>query len=365
MYSMKAILLAGGVGTRLRPLTLNTPKPIVPIFDRPFLFHQIDLLKTIPEIDEIILSLNYQPTEIKSLIGNGETVGLPIRYMVEPKPLGTGGAIKYATDGTNETVLVFNGDVLTQLDLGAVLELHKTCGALATIVLTPVDNPTQYGLVETDQTGHVRRFLEKPTADEVTCNTINAGIYVLEPSTFGRIPFSTKYSIERSYFPSLIEHKETFVAYIQDGYWLDIGTPAHYLRAHRDIMTGRYIAQPFLDDSVGQVVVDPTASVDTGAVLENPCFIGASARIEAGARIGANSVISRGVAVRENATIDGAIILPGTTIGRSVMVRHSIVGQDSIIDSHAMVGPNVVLGDKSVLTPYTRTGNGFSLTSKS
>src|SRR6266550_2662730 len=198
---MKAILLAGGKGTRLRPLTVHTPKPIVPIFDRPFLHYQLDLLKQVPEIDEVILSLNYQPRRIEE---------------------------------------VFNGDVLTQLDLAAVIALHRERQAKATIVLTPVDNPTAYGLVETDAHGNVQRFLEKPNADEITCDTINAGIYVLEPDTFDRIPKDTPWSIERSFFPSLIERKETFVAYVYRGYWIDIGTPEKYMQVHRDIMDRHY-----------------------------------------------------------------------------------------------------------------------------
>src|SRR5512138_2011529 len=246
---MKAILLAGGKGTRLRPLTLHTPKPIVPIFDRPFLYYQIDLLRQIPEVDEIILSLNYQPRRIEEIFGDGSELGIKIRYVVEPAPLGTAGAIKYAGDNLTESVVVFNGDVLTQIDLAAVLALHRERKARATIVLTPVENPTAYGLVETDADGNIRRFLEKPKPDEITCNTINAGIYVLEPETFDRIPKDTPWSIERSFFPSLIERDETFVAYVYRGYWIDIGTPEKYMQVHRDIMDGRYVpprAAPFV-----------------------------------------------------------------------------------------------------------------------
>src|SRR3982751_1289113 len=192
---MKAILLAGGKGTRLRPLTVHTPKPIVPILNRPFLYYQIDLLKQIPEIDEVILSLNYQPRRIEEIFGEGEGLGIRVRYVVEPMPLGTGGAIRYA------------GDALTQVDLAAVLRLHRERKAKATIVLTPVDNPRAYGLVETDAQSNIKRFLEKPGEDEITCNTINAGIYVLEPDTFDRIPKDTAWSIERSFFPSLIDRK--------------------------------------------------------------------------------------------------------------------------------------------------------------
>src|SRR5215472_4302186 len=267
---MKAILLAGGKGTRLRPLTLHTPKPIVPILGRPFLYYQIDLLKQIPEIDEVILSLNYQPRRIEEIVGEGEGLGIRVRYVVEPMPLGTGGAVRYAGDSLTESVVVFNGDVLTQVDLAAVLRLHRERKAKATIVLTPVENPRAYGLVETDREGNIQRFLEKPGDSEITCNTINAGIYVLEPDTFDRIPKDTAWSIERSFFPSLIERGETFVAYVYRGYWIDIGTPEKYAQVHRDIMDGRYAAAPFNGGAAGRQWLSAGSRIEPGATLAGP-----------------------------------------------------------------------------------------------
>ena len=262
---MKAILLAGGKGTRLRPLTLHTPKPIVPIFNRPFLHYQIDLLKQVPGLNEVILSLNYQPRRIEDVFGDGRGVGLPIRYLVEPQPLGTGGAIKFAEPHLDGPVIVFNGDVLTEIDLNAVLALHRSRKAKATIVLTPVENPTAYGLVETAPDGAVQRFLEKPKPDEITTNNINAGIYVLEPDTFDRIPKDTPYSIERSYFPSLVERGEAFVAYVYKGYWIDIGTPEKYTQVHRDIMSGAFSAAPFA--GAKDAVIAEGAKIEEGAVV--------------------------------------------------------------------------------------------------
>ena len=268
------MLLAGGFGTRLRPLTLHTPKAIVPIFDRPFLHYQLDLLQQLPEIDEVILSLNYQPDAIERVAGDRRGGGPRVRYLVEPQPLGTGGAVKFAAPYLDGTVVVFNGDVLAGVDLRAVVDRHRSRGARATIVLTPVDNPSAYGLVETDAAGNVRAFREKPDPDEITCDTINAGIYVLEPDTFDRIPPGTKYSIERRYFPSLVERGETFVAYVERGYWIDIGTAAKYMQVHRDIMAGRCAAHPFAGRAAAEPLVDPTAAVDGGARVEPPCFIG-------------------------------------------------------------------------------------------
>jgi NDP-sugar pyrophosphorylase family protein len=350
---MKAILLAGGKGTRLRPLTLHTPKPIVPIFDRPFLHYQIDLLRQIPEVDEIILSLNYQPRRVEEVFGDGSDLGIRIRYLVEPSPLGTAGAIKYAEQYLNDSVIVFNGDVLTQVNLAEVIALHRSRKARATIVLTPVENPRAYGLVETDAEGNVRRFLEKPDPDQITCDTINAGIYVLEPDTFDRIPRDTAWSIERSYFPSLVERQETFVAYVYRGYWIDIGTPAKYLQVHRDIMDGRFNAPPF--DAIGsQPWVAASARVEDGASLDGPCFVADGAVIKAGARLRAYSVVGRQCHIEEEAVVDGGILWANCWVGREAHVGASVLGRHCHVGRNASVPGGSVLGDKSVLTDYTR-----------
>jgi NDP-sugar pyrophosphorylase family protein len=350
---MKAILLAGGKGTRLRPLTIHTPKPIVPIFQRPFLHYQLDLLKQVPEIDEVVLSLNYQPRRIEEIFGDGSAAGLNIRYVVEPAPLGTAGAVRYAGESLHESVVVFNGDVLTEVDLAAVIRLHRERRAKATIVLTPVDNPTAYGLVETDADGDVRRFLEKPNPDEITCNTINAGIYVLEPDTFDRIPNDTAWSIERSFFPSLIERGETFVSYIDRGYWIDIGTPEKYMQVHRDIMDGRYRTVPFADEP-SSAWISPQARVEDGATLEAPCFVDEGAVIKSGARIGAYSVIGRQCHIEEHAIVEDAVVWADCRISQDAIVRRSILGRHCHIGRSAVVEDGVVLGDKSVVTDYSR-----------
>ena len=350
---MKAIMLAGGKGTRLRPLTIHTPKPIVPIFERPFLHYQLDLLKKVPEIDEVVLSLNYQPRRIEEIFGDGGESGLGIRYVVEPVPLGTGGAVRYAGEALRESVVVFNGDVMTQVDLAAVIRLHRERRAKATIVLTPVDNPSAYGLVETDADGNVRRFLEKPNPDEITCDTINAGIYVLEPDTFDRIPKDVPWSIERSFFPSLIERRDTFVAHVDRGYWIDIGTPEKYQQVHRDIMDGRYRAAPFTN---GQHTawVSPQAKVEEGAIVEGPCFIDEGTVVKTGARIAPYSVVGRQCHIEEHAVIDRSIIWANTRVSQEAVVRRSILGRHCHIGRNASVEDNVVLGDKSVVTDYSR-----------
>jgi NDP-sugar pyrophosphorylase family protein len=355
---MKAILLAGGKGTRLRPLTIHTPKPIVPIFDRAFLHYQLDLLKQVPEIDEVILSLNYQPRRIEEMFGDGDDAGISIKYVVEPAPLGTAGAIRYAGESLRESVVVFNGDVLTEVDLAAVIALHRERKARATIVLTPVENPTAYGLVETDAHGNIQRFLEKPNPDEITCDTINAGIYILEPDTFDRIPKDTPWSIERSFFPSLIERHETFLAYVYRGYWIDIGTPEKYSQVHRDIMDGRFVghrktgAPPFAH-TPGAHWISPDAKIEERAIVEGPCFIDEGATVKAGARIGPYSVIGRQCHIEEHAVVERAIIWANTRVSQEAVVRGAILGRQCHVGRNARVEHEVVLGDKSVITDFS------------
>jgi NDP-sugar pyrophosphorylase family protein len=354
VVAMKAILLAGGKGTRLRPLTIHTPKPIVPIFERPFLHYQLDLLKQVPEIDEVILSLNYQPRRIEELFGDGSDSGLALRYVVEPAPLGTAGAVRYAGESLRESVVVFNGDILTKVDLAAVIALHRERKAKATIVLTPVPNPSAYGLVETEPDGRIRRFLEKPKADEITCDTINAGIYVLEPDTFDRIPKDTPWSIERSFFPSLIERSESFVAYVYRGYWIDIGTPEKYMQVHRDIMDGRYTSPALPFSGNGQVWVSPQARIEEGVTLAGPCFVDEGTVVKAGATIGPYAVVGRQCHIEEQAIVDHAIVWANSRVSQEATVRGSILGRHAHIGRNATVQDGVVLGDKSVVTDYSR-----------
>jgi len=332
---MKGLILAGGQGTRLRPLTINTPKPIVPVANSPFLLYQIDLMKS-GGIDEIILSLSYQPRKIEDLLKDGTDYGVYIRYAVEAAPLGTGGAFKYAEEHINATTVVFNGDVLTALDLAAVIAHHRRYGAVATIVLTPVENPSAYGLVETSREGWVQRFIEKPGPDEITCNTINAGVYVLEPSVLQYMPKNEPYSFERGLFPTLLDHKEKVLSYILDKYWIDIGTPAKYLEVHHDILSNRF-ASPRAAEIARQ----------NGNIIDQDVVIREGARIE-------NSVIGRNCKIAEGAHIVDSIVWAGTTIDPEARMNKAIVGKGCFIGRAAVLRPGVVLGDKTVITDYSQ-----------
>ena len=349
---MKALLLVGGQGTRLRPLTIHAPKSIVPIFNRPFLHYQLDLIKKVPEIDEVILSLNYQPHRIEEVFGDGREAGIKIRYVVEPTPLGTAGGVRYAAQGVRDTIVVFNGDVLTQVDLQGLIDFHRGRGARATIVLTPVENPTAYGLVETDPASHILRFLEKPKPEEITCNTINAGIYVLEPETFDRIPADVAWSIERSFFPSFIERGETFLASIYRDYWIDIGTPEKYVQVHRDIMDGRYLMPPFNGQS-RLAWVSPSAQVAPGATLDGPLFVDDGCVVEAGARLGPYTVVGKNSRIEESAHLSGAIVWAESHIGREARITDCIIGRSARIGRNAQLSGGV-LGDSTSIADYSR-----------
>lgn len=346
---MQALILAGGKGTRLRPLTVYTPKPIVPICNRPFLLYQIDTLKR-AGITDITLSLSYQPHKIEQQLGDGSDFGVHLKYATEPQPMGTAGAYKYAEDLIREPTVVFNGDILTDLDLKAVIREHDERGATATIVLTPVENPGAYGLVETETDGRVRRFLEKPKPEEITVNTINAGTYVLHPRVLDYIPAGENHSFEYGLFPTLLERGEKFYAHVPaKTYWLDIGTPQRYLQAHDDLLNNR-VTRMRLKNRRGDFDAATIAEIDELSMIGDDCTIKPGAQI-------INSVLGQGCYVEEKAQVVDSIIWPHTRIGAGAQVTGAIVGRGCHIGRAATVGKGSVLGDKTSLTDYTQTGD--------
>lgn len=346
---MQALILAGGKGTRLRPLTVYTPKPIVPICNRPFLLYQIDTLRR-AGITDITLSLSYQPLKIEQQLGNGSDFGVQLRYTTEPQPMGTAGAYKYAEGLIREPTVVFNGDILTDLDLKAVIREHDQRQATATIVLTPVDNPSAYGLVETEKDGRVRRFLEKPKADEITVNTINAGTYVLNPSVLDHIPDGENHSFEYGLFPKLLERGEKFYAHLPNRtYWMDIGTPERYLQVHDDLLNNR-VARIHLKNRRGEFDAATIAEIDDISMIGDDCTVKPGARI-------VNSVLGQGCYVEERAQITNSVVWPHTRIGAGAQVYGAIIGRGCHIGRAATVGNGAVLGDKTSLTDYTQIGD--------
>lgn len=350
---MKAVILAGGEGTRLRPLTLTLPKPVVPVVDRPLLRHQIDLLSRVG-VAEIVFSVAYRPEKVQAAFGDGSQLGKRIHYAVEETPLGTGGAVKNAEALLDSTTLVFNGDVLTDVDLPAVVAAHRQSGARATLVLVPVPNPSAYGLVETDPSGRVLRFVEKPSPSQVTTNTINAGIYVLETAALALMPRAVSHSIERSFFPALLARGDLVRGYVHHGYWIDIGTPDNYLQVHRDILRQRFpVSLAGRAERGGWI--DPSASVAAGAELEGPFFIGPGCSLEAGARVGPDAVLVSEVSLGAGASVNDSVLWPRCQLGPAARAAGALLGQGVRLGRQAFAGPGCVLGEGSVLSDFTRT----------
>jgi NDP-sugar pyrophosphorylase family protein len=351
---VKAIILAGGEGTRLRPLTLTTPKPVVPVVDRPFLTHQLDLLRSVG-ITDVVFSVAYRPERVQAIFGDGTGVGSRITYAIEDTPLGTGGAVKNAEPHLDDVTVVFNGDVLTDVDLPAVVERHRSTGAAATIVLTPVANPSAYGLVEFDADFRIRRFLEKPKPEEITTDTINAGIYVLQTAALELMPPGVSYSIERGFFPALLARGDRVTAFVHRGYWIDIGTPDKYLQVHRDVLDGRFPVQ-LLGESDRGGWRDPSAYVDPGARLEPPFYIGPGCRVAAGATVGPRATLTRTVTVDAGARVSDSVAWTGSHIGENAAVDGALLAEHVHCAANSVVRPGAVLGQGAVLPPFSRTG---------
>ena len=344
---MQALILAGGKGTRLRPLTMHTPKPIVPIASHPFLLYQIELIKR-AKVRDVILSLSYQPQKIEDKLGDGTDYGVKISYTVETSPLGTAGAYRHAAGLIRETTVVFNGDVLTDIDMNEVIRFHRERNATATIVLTPVANPTAYGLVETDGESRVRRFLEKPKPEEVTCNTINAGIYILEPRVLEYVPEGEPFMFEYGVFPQLLERGEPFYAYTWRGYWRDIGTAASYLKANMDVLAGEVNLLPRPHFERGEKF-DATAEIDATSIVDPSCTLKAGAQV-------INSVISRNCYIEDHARIENSVVRGGSRIGSGATLDGVVVGKSCHIGRSVTIANGAVLGDKSVITDYSQAG---------
>ena len=273
---MKAVILVGGKATRLLPLTCNIPKAIIPVLNIPFLVHVIQHLSR-HQVKDIILAEGHLAQPIEGYLGDGSRLGVKLGYVVEDAPRGTAGAIKNAEKYLDKTFLVLNGDIITDLNITAMIDFHRENRAKATIALAPVDDPTSYGLIETGTEGRVTRFLEKPGWDEVTTNMINAGTYVLEPDVLTEIPPDTVVSIERQTFPQLLAGGEPIYAYSSPAYWIDIGTPEKYLQLHRDLLNGK--CRQYGTGAPDEVVVGEQSDIHPTAQIKGPVVIGANCSI--------------------------------------------------------------------------------------
>ncbi len=350
---LQAVILAGGLGTRLRPLTLDRPKPVVPLLNVPFLCYQLGLLGA-HGVRDVILSVSHRPEVIRATMAREDLGDVQLREVVEVEPLGTAGGVRNAADLVDGRVVVLNGDVLTDVDLSAMLAAHEARGAAATIYLTPVENPTAYGLVELEPDGRVRRFLEKPGWEEVTTNTVNAGVYVLEREILDLIPKGQAHSIEREFFPHLLERGVPFYGFVSEGYWLDIGTPAKYLEAQQDLLVRRLRAHVEPAGREGlRGWIDPTATVAPSARIRGPVAIGPGCRVEADATVGPGAVLGAGCRIGAGAEVEGAVLWEDVEVGAAARLAGCLIGRGVWIGAHARVTAGTILGDGTRLTDYS------------
>ena len=359
---MQAVILVGGEGTRLRPLTSTVPKPVVPLVDRPFIVYMLEWLRG-HGVDDVIMSCGFLATSVRNVLGDGSQLGIRLRFVEEPEPRGTAGALKFAESFLDERFLMLNGDVLTDIDLGAQMAQHERTGARGTLALVPVADPSAYGLVRLDGDNAVREFLEKPSADTIDTNLISAGAYVLERSVLELIPPDRNVSIEREVWPALVG--EGLYGFPADAYWLDIGTPDRYLQGTFDILEGNVATA--VRDRLGDtfLAIDETAVVD-GRVVP-PAVVERGARLAHGAHVGSLVVLGDGVSVGENTTVERAVVLQGAEVGANCLLRDCIVGpgvrigDNTQITGGAVLGEGVTVGADNVVARGARIFPGVEL----
>jgi len=349
---MKAVILVGGEATRLRPLTCNTPKIMVPVLNRPFLERLVDYLKE-HNITDIILAGGESLEQIQDYFGDGSKLGVRITYSVEDFPMGTAGAVKHAERFLDDAFIVFNGDVFTDIDLRLMMRLHRENKAIASLALMSVDDPTIYGVVETDSQGRVKRFIEKPSRDKVTSNMINAGIYILEPDILSYITPNAFSMFEHDVFPLLLEKGQVMYGYPFQDYWIDIGTPDKYLKLQHDLLQ-RYVGdkgtkfegESFVHSSAqikGPVIIGEACFIDKNSVIKGPAVLGTRCRVE------------------ENAVIEGAILWPDCRIGKRAKLRNCLVASRCCIGEESEILDGCILGDDVLIGKGSKLPNGTKI----
>jgi mannose-1-phosphate guanylyltransferase/phosphomannomutase len=356
---LKAVVMAGGEGTRLRPLTSNQPKPMVPIVGKPCMEHILELLRE-HGFTDVVVTVAFMPQAIRSYFGNGENLGINIEYSVESSPLGTAGSVRLASDRLDETCLVISGDALCDIDLGKIVEFHKEKGAAVTIGLKSVENPLEFGIVVTDEDGRVERFLEKPSWGQVFSDTINTGIYVVEPEVLRHIPTDRPYDFSKELFPLLLEMGRPIYGYVCEGYWQDIGDLDQYRQANFDALDEKVALNISGLKIRGDVWVGEGVEIDDVEGVEGPAFIGNYCTISPESSVGPYSVLGPGTTLRERGRVSRSLIDSSCYIGRSALVEGAILGRNCDVRTHARVhegvaiGDQVTLGNQSVIYPGVR-----------
>jgi mannose-1-phosphate guanylyltransferase/phosphomannomutase len=341
---MKAVIMAGGKGTRLRPLTSNQPKPMIPIANTPCMEHIVRLLKR-HGFEDILVTLEFMTEAIQAYFGDGSEWGVSIKYSVEEEPLGTAGSVKYAEDRLTERFVIVSGDALTDVDLTEVLAFHEERGAEATLVLKGVEDPSEFGIVEIEEDGQVSNFLEKPDEEEVFSYTANTGIYLLEPSVLRDIPAGQEYDFAGELFPKLLEEGRRVYGYTTEGYWEDIGNIEQYMGAQRDVLDGRVQGiEPPGERLKESVYVGRDVRVDEDQ-LEGPVLLGANVKVAPGARLGPYSILGPNTSVGAGASVARSTVAEGSSIGEEVELEGALVGRVCNIGNRARVLEGSALGD--------------------
>jgi len=358
---LKAVILVGGQGTRLRPITYLNPKPMLPLINRPFMYTFVNWLKS-HGLTEIIFSTCYLPSIFSDYFDDGKKFGLDLTYVSEESPLGTCGGVKNVGEHLGGgPFMVFNGDILTSLDLTGMQKFHREKKADITISLTPVEDPSAYGLVPIDDEGRVKEFLEKPGTDQIVTNLINAGTYMIEPHMMEMAPAGEKYSFERGLFPRALKEGYKVYGYVSNDYWLDVGTPEKYLAAHHDIALGKIkysYPYPELED---EIYLGKDVKFEEGSFQSGPLVVGEGTVIEKGARVAPLSVIGRNCRICKGSKISGAVIFDNCTIGKKCTITDSIISHNVKLGEDVHIGGLSVVGDNTVIQGQNILENGIKI----
>ena len=343
---MQAVILAGGKGMRLFPLTSRTPKPMVSLFNKPVLEHAINLLKR-HDVYDITITLAYKAEQIIDYFGGGSKWGVNIQYALEDSPMGTAGGLRRLQPMLNDTFLVLSGDAVTDFDLKAALDFHRKRSAIATMLLYEVENPSLFGIVESNKDGKIKRFVEKPKHSEVFTNTINTGIYILEPNIISYVPYDMPYDFSRNLFPRLLENQEPFFAYRSEGYWCDVGSLAQYRNVHFDALTGKVKLNLPARRVAHGIWVGDDVEIHPTVKLKAPFYVGNAVRMSRNSSLGRFSVIGDTSIVEDEAKVTHSVLGVGTSIGRGSEVYGSVLGSGIKVPDGRYMSDEVLVSDGS------------------
>jgi mannose-1-phosphate guanylyltransferase / phosphomannomutase len=358
---VKAVVMAGGEGTRLRPMTANQPKPLLPVVNKPIMEHVLLLLKR-HGFTETVVTVQFLASLVRNYFGDGEDVGMSLQYATEEMPLGTAGSVKNAEDELRaDPFLVISGDALTDIDLSALVRYHKENSALVTVALTRVPNPLEFGIIIVDEEGRIQRFLEKPTWGQVFSDTVNTGIYVMEPEVLAEVPAGVSVDWSGDVFPQLLKSGAPLYGWIADGYWEDVGSHESYLKAQAAVLSGQVEAEIDGFEVSPGVWIAEGAEVDPEALLSGPLAVGDYAKIEAGAQLREFTVVGSNVVVKEGAFLHRAVVHNNVYVGQGTTLRGCVIGKNTDVMGSARIEEGAVVGDECVIEPEAYVSAGVKV----